>query len=184
MTTTTTTPTVLTDASLLSEILESPRAVRALEGLGLKTLGDVRAAGIDKVVGQRYIGDVTLEKLRAALGPQATPDKPAAPEPKWEEGMHPLYLHSPSRGFRFPLKRALSRHHPVSGETIEQTPLWVEFTEGEAKLTAYEWALKVHDGDEVKARRDVEAKTPWRIAAIEWLKARRSYERAFFIKTD
>lgn len=173
-----------TDATLLETIIPSRNVRKTLKGYGLNTVGDVRAKGIGIIRGLPGIGEVSLEALRVAVGVVA----PAAVEPatidSWEEGPFPLHLHSPHRGFQFPLKKARLLVDSAGG-TQEQSPLWVSFEEGEAKLTSREWFLKIHDGDEVKAERDVAAGKPWRLEALAWLRTRSSFRRGdFAVKTD
>lgn len=179
----------ITDDTSLEAIVASPRARAALAGAGFKTLGDVRKAKLSAVQKVKGVGLVTLDSLRDALkamGPQGaaatTPDVEAK-EPEWEEGAHDIHLHSPHRGFQFPLKKARRLIGP-GGEEIVQEPLWLEFRDGEARVTRRMWFMKVFDGDEVRVEEAIERNQPWRLLCIAWLRARRTHGRDFFIKTD
>jgi hypothetical protein len=177
-----TTATAARDATALSELVESPRALKALTDLGYKTLGDVRAKGIDALAGTKHVGQVTLDALAEALGPKDP--APPPPDGSWDEGPHPLHLHSPHAGFQFPLKKARRIFNPHSGALEEQAPLWVTFSDHEGALKAKDWFLRKFDGDEARADDAVAKGTPWRLDAVAWLKGRRTYKKDFFVKTD
>lgn len=179
----------VTDETALEVLVASPRALAALVGAGYKTLGDVRKAKLVKVEKVKGVGLVTLEGLRDALrgmgpaGAAATVQEPEKREETWEEGAHDVHLHSPHRGFQFPLKKA-RRLMSASGEETIQSPLWIEFDEGEARVSRRQWFLKVFDGDEVRVEEAVERGQPWRLLCVAWLRARRTHGRDFFVKTD
>lgn len=180
----------------LSRLIQSPSARATLFGAGIRTLADARAAGMERLLQIPDIGDGTLELLRGAL--EAPPEEPEpvkpkgdAPAPKTkkpaghvEEGPHPILLHSPYREYRFPLKKTRRTFNAATGEHTDETPLWVEFYDGAGKITALEWALRRHKGDEDRARADVENKVPWRVECATWLRARNGFPRDFAILGD
>lgn len=169
----------------IAEIVASPRAAKALRDAGFATLADVKTKGVGAAAQVALVGEVTVQALIEALGPQME----QAPEPTAiEEGPHPLHLHSPPGGCTaFPLKKAKRVYNPTTGTSEEQETLWLEFENGEAKLTSRMWFLRVHDGDEAKADADVKAGTPWRQQAAAWLRARRNFGKpanGFWLKSD
>ncbi len=168
-------------------LIESPGARAHLAANGILTLADARAMGLEKILAIPDIGDGTVEILRQALeaSPAAPPKAAARPNEKAvEEGMHPVLLHSPHAAYRFPLKKAKRLFEPSSGTSILQMPLWVEFEDHTARITAMAWFMRLHDGDEDKSRAAVEAKTPWRVACVAWLRARNGFPRDFAILGD
>lgn len=194
---TTTKPDAKMGREELSRLIQSPSARAVLTGAGIRTLADAKAAGMEALAQIPGIGDGTLELLRGAL--VEVPPPPEAPEPgakagekpkpyknirPTEEGPHPLLLHSPHREYRFPLKKARRNHNVVTGEVTDEVPLWVEFFDGHAQITALEWALRRHRGDEDKARADVANKAPWRVECAEWLRSRNGFPRDFAIQGD
>ena len=90
-----TTATKMADDTRISEIVTGPRAVKHLEAAGIGSLGDLRAKGMEVVFTTKYVGQVAIRELQAAIGPQekrpvATPS--SDPLSEMEEGSHPINL--------------------------------------------------------------------------------------------
>lgn len=189
---------VITLATPLSELLESPRVLKTLAAAEILTIGDVHKLGLPALAKLNNVGEVTLRTLGEALAslapkdlPKAPPRPPVAPrEPDVEEGPHPIHLQSPWGGFRFPMRRALRRIHPVTGETETDASVFVEF-EGQpgegsvARVSKLMWFLKKLNGDRLAAEQAADdASRPWRAECAAWLRTRRAYKRDFYILSD
>ena len=186
---TTTKPDATKGREGLSRLIQSPSARATLAAAGIRTLEDAKAAGMERLALIPDIGDGTLELLRGALEEVPPPPSAAAPKPKknirdTEEGPHPLLLHSPHREYRFPLKKARRNHNVVTGEVSDEVPLWVEFADGQARITAFMWFMRQTRGDEDASRALIEKKAPWRVECAAWLRARNGFPRDFAIQGD
>lgn len=185
----TTTTTKLPDETLIHEIVTSPRAVKHLEAAGFNTLGDVRARGVEQTVRLRYVGQVSIEELKRAIGPQGAPE-PVEPEddgPEFEEGGQPLHLErTPTGPARISFLPAHKVEAPGGGYKM-QTPVFIEFDlrSGRAKVTQRMYWLRRFNRDEERVRLAIEEGHPWRQDCADMLRREfRSHGTGFIVLSD
>lgn len=161
----------------LSDVVESPRAIKALAGAGLTTLGDVAVRGLGCLGGIKHVGEATRSLIVRAIGPL-----PEAPEDndEIEEGVHPLRLDGPISSMRISLLPT-HRHTSVGGVTQLDTPLYIEFQDGEATLTKKAWLTRIYERDRARVEAGMkDAALPWRRDAAAWLRSLDTHARAEF----
>lgn len=161
----------------LADVVQSPRALKALEAAGLKTLGDVAAKGLGTLQGLRHVGEATRVLIERALGPLPATEED---DDEIEEGAHPLHLESPIRSMRIALL-ATHRHVTGNGVTTLDRPLYIEFDDGSATLSKQAWLMRVYERDAVKVAEGMgNPGLPWRKAAAAWLRSLDTHTRGEF----
>ncbi len=163
---------------LVSEVVESPKARKALEKHGFKTLGDVAEKGVGSLHGLVGVGEATILLIEKALGP--IPVEVEEDDGKIEEGVHPVRLESPYAEFRILLHPSRKVLEPGGGYAIQES-LFIEFSGGEAALSKEAWLMREFARD--RERVAVAMKDPehaWRAKAIEWLRGKGSFQKGEF----
>jgi hypothetical protein len=185
-----TTATKIPDTTPISEIVSAPRAIKHLEAAGFNTLGDVRARGMEPVFKLRYVGQVSIEEIQRAIGPQDKPEpKPAADDSaaEFDEGSHPIHLERTPVG---PAKISWSPSRKVEspgGGFQLQAPLWIEFDErtGRATVTQRMYWMRFFNRDVARVNAAIEEGRPWRQACADMLRRDfRSHGHGFIVLTD
>lgn len=165
-------------ARALREVVESPRALAALEKHGFKTLGDVAAKGVGSLHGIVGVGEASIALIDRALGP--IPTEKSEEVLSIEEGPHALRLESPFPQFRILIVPAGRVTQPGGGYAIEES-LFVEFDRNQGALSKEAFLMRKFERDRQKVRDAMkDPKFPWRAEAVEWLKGRDSFRRHEF----
>jgi len=177
MTTITSPTTDLQDSVPLAQILTSAKAIKALEAAGIRTVGDVRKKALSELASMKGIGDSALAALRGV----GVPDKGEQVQTV-EESEHPIELRSPYPGYRIRILRGGAIFNGPSVQVLQ--PVFVGFTNGEAKMTRELWLTGKHERDAKKVKDEMlkpTSEAPWRVEACEWLKQRNAYRRHDFV---
>ena len=187
-----TTETKIPSETPISQIVSAPRAIKHLEAAGFNTLGDVRERGVQACFGLRFVGQVSIEEIQRAIGPQTEADAPPAPaaeddEPEFEEGTHPLILErTPTGPARISFHPSLKVESPGGGYRL-QAPLWIEFDlrTARAKVTQRMYWMRMFNRDEARVNAAIEEGRPWRQACADMLRSQfRSHGHGFIVLTD
>jgi hypothetical protein len=158
----------------ISELVASPRAVKALEKAGYITTDDVDGVPIENLAALPGVGQVSIEQLTRAGADPAPIDE----DGDWDEGPHPIHLDS----FADLRIRVTHSGEERRGKRVQIIPpVFLAFQGGRAKLTREQFMLARHDGDKVAAKAELRTDTPWRLDAIDWLKAKPGYKAGDFI---
>ncbi len=184
------TATKMADDTRIREIVTGPRAVKHLEAAGIGNLGELRAKGMAVVFQTKYVGEVAIRELKAAIGPQderpvADPDA-VDPLSEFEEGSHPLNLERLPGG---PARISWLPSHKVStggGAFGIQKHVWIEFDEhGSFKLTQRAYLMRKYNRNEERVIDAIEAKAPWRQECVDMIRGTfQAYGTGFIILTD
>jgi len=184
-----TTATKMADDTRISEIVTGPRAVKHLEAAGIGSLGDLRAKGMEVVFTTKYVGQVAIRELQAAIGPQekrpvATPS--SDPLSEMEEGSHPLNLERLPGG---PARISWLPSNKVStggGAYGIQKHVWIEFDEhGSFKLSQRAYLMRKYNRNEERVIDAIDQKAPWRQECVDMIRGTfQSYGTGFIILTD
>ena len=167
----------MTDERNLSEIIESPRAIKALERAGYKTVKDLDGVPMKELLVIKGVGQRTIELIE-----KIGLEQPAEEDPDFDEGPHPINLLSPHGRYGLIM---LHGDEIVSGRSRRVVPpLAIEFMDGRAQLKREKWFLFKFNRDKVEAEKAAAEEQPWRLDAIAWLKARANYNRTFHIMSD
>ena len=170
------------DARPLSEIVESPRAVKALAGAGFTTLGDVRQQGLRALQGVRWVGEASISLLAEALGPSLPEEDDDDAE--IEEGTHPLRLSSPYHSYEIKLLDSNRVPRPGGGHHV-QRPIYLKFVSGEAALTKsmYLTCRFDRDADRIDPAM-ADTRFRWRRDAAAYLATVSGFNRDFHLRSD
>ncbi len=169
------TATKIPDETAISEIVTAPRAAKHLVAAGYGTLGVVREKGMQEILSLRYVGRVSIEEIKAAIGPQETkPDPAATPddEPEFEEGTHPVHLErTPDGPSRLAWAPSNKVGQPGGGYRL-QKPMWVEFDprDGRATITQRMYWMRFFTRDESRVNEAIDREQPWRQACVEMVR--------------
>lgn len=174
-------PTLAPDvaARALSEVLDSPKAKKAAEKHGLKTLGDVvTRGGVGTLHGLAGFGEASIRLIEKAIGPAAVEHE--AMDEEIEEGVHPIRLESPYPEFRFVVIPSRKVTEPGGGYSIQENA-FVEFDRGDAVLTKNMFLLRKFNRDRAAVSEAMKKpEYPWRKEAVEWLRSMPSFVRGDF----
>jgi hypothetical protein len=169
-------------ATPLSKVVESPRAAKALEAAGFKTLGDVAEKGLDAARRTKFVGESSIALIAKAIGPQQ--DEPAADEGEIEEGVHDVRLESPYAEFKIGLRASGKVPEPGGGFAIAQ-PLYIEFSRGEGRLTKRMFLERILGRGQALETAMRDAAYKWRGQATDWLRQHGTHKRGEFrVLTD
>lgn len=174
------------DARPLSEIVESPRAVLALDGAGFKTLGDVRQHGLSALHDIRWVGEASIGFIAAALGPQLMEDEESrdGEDAEIEEGEHPIRIASPHTTYQIKLLDANRVDRQGGGYSLQRN-VFLKFEGGDAAMDKKMWLTLKFMRDEGKiASAMADARFPWRREACAYLKTVVGFGRDFHILGD
>lgn len=165
-------------ARLLKEVVESPRALAALDKHGLKTLGDVARVGVGSLHTLAGVGEATVSLLEKAIGPVEVEEDPQDAEV--EEGPHPLRMDSPYREFRMCVVPAGRVEQPGGGYALQES-IFIEFAAGEGALSKEQYLMRAlaRNRSAVAAAMKDPA-YPWRRDAARWLRSKDSFARGEF----
>lgn len=167
-------------STAIKDVVESPRAVKALAEAGYVTIDDLDGVPVESLATLKGVGQVTLDALlRAKNGPE--PEAPVE-EPQWDEGPHPIHLDSPVQELALRLTEAGEERQGRRVRVIN--PIFLEFKGGEAQLRRKDYLLAKYSGDRAAAKAESLTDAPWRLDAIRWLQAKPGYNKSFFILTD
>lgn len=173
------------DARPLSEIVEAPRAIRALRDAGFTTLGHVRLQGLSAIQAIRWVGETSVASIATALAPiLAEEEEEDAKASDLEEGVHDLHLASPHLGYKIKLLDS-NRVERAGGGFAVQRPVYIEFTEGEAVLKKEVWLLLKFDRNPEKITTALaDSKFAWRREALAYLQTVDGFNRDFHVRSD
>lgn len=170
------TATKIPDETAISEIVTAPRAVKHLVAAGYGTLGDVREKGIQEILRLKFVGRVSIEEIKAAIGPQhAEPDPADTPddgEPEFEEGSHPIHLERiPDGPGRVAWCASNKVGQPGGGYRL-QKPIWIEFDPktGRAEVTQRMYWMRFFSRDEARVNEAIDRGMPWRQSCVEMIR--------------
>lgn len=164
----------------ISEIVKSPRALKAITEAGYTTLADLEDISAETIASIPGVGPATLAELEAAWAPKA-PEETVDLD-SVEEGDHPILLSSPYGGYSVRLHEASEQR---DGRRIRvKLPEFLLFENGEAKLTKAKYALVLYPHDSTAQREFIKSSRPWRREAYEWLQDRMGYKAKRFIILD
>ncbi len=185
---TTATATKIPDETALGEIVSASRAVKHLTAAGYETLGHVRDRGMAGIYELKYVGQVSIEELLKAIGPQEIePEEIVDPEgAEFEESVHPLHLErTPSGPNRISWTPARKVGSPGGGHQV-QRPIWIEFDErGRFELSQKMYWMRVFNRDVARVNEAIEAEMPWRQKCVDMLRRDfRAYGNGFTILSD
>lgn len=158
-------------ATPLKDVVESPRAKKALEAAGLRTLGDVWERGIGSLHGMRNVGEASIGLIRKALG--LVEEKPSdLEETPIEEGVHPIRLECAYPEFRLQVCPAHRLTQPNGAWTLERE-VYIEFDRGHGTLSKRAWLMRKFNRDKALVEKGMAAPNlHWRAEAIAWLRSR------------
>lgn len=162
----------------LSEIVSSPRSVKALADAGYSTLADLEDVSAETIAAINGVGPATLAELQTAWAPEPTTIDFSAVE----EGPHPILLSSPYAGLSVRLHEATEER---DGKRVRvKLPAFLAFEKGEAKFTKASFAMVKHPHDKPAQRDFVNGDAPWRVEAHQWLRESSSFKAGRFIILD
>ena len=165
----------------IKDVVDSPRAIKALADAGYQTLEDVEGVSIEELSRLKGVGDVTVAALRKAG--ELPEDAPIDEDAAWDEGPHPIVIESPRDNLAIRVTRASEKQ--VGRRWVPINPIFLRLENGVGRLTRELYLLAKHNGDKRAAKAELSTSEPWRLDAIEWLKAKPSYKtREFIILTD
>jgi hypothetical protein len=162
-------------STALRDIVASPRAQAALKDAGYVTIDDLTGVPVSTLAAIKGVGQVTLKALEGAA---FAPDEPQV-EAVWEEGQHPIHLESPYQNLA--IRITDSETHMEGKRMRVVNPIFLRFENGEGRLTRDQYMLAKYRGDKSRAKAALNADEPWRIDAVEWLKAKPSHRAGNFI---
>jgi hypothetical protein len=167
-------------STAIASIVESPRAVKALEDAGYKTVEDLEGTAMSDLAGIKGVGQVTLETIRKQF---ESPVEEPVVEDEWEEGPHAIRLDSPYNNLA--LRITYGGTEQMGNRARPILPVFLRFEGGTASLTRKLYMLAKYQGNKVRARQALNDNEPWRVEAVEWLKNKPAFrERKFIILTD
>lgn len=176
--------TKIPDETPVKEIVSTPRAQKHLVAAGCVTLGDVRAKGISSLVGMRYVGDKTIDELRAAIGPQgpvaAAPSLSEEEEEEYEENGQPVIL-----------ERIPGGPSHISWVPARKTPMgiqesiFIEFSgKHRASVSARMFFMRKFRRVLAKVDSAIDNDRPWRNDCVALLRRSAHHRTGFIILTD
>lgn len=164
----------------IADLLTSKKAIKALASAGYTTTDDLVGVAQADLISIKGVGDVTLQRLQNALAP-APAIEPEIDE--WEESDEPIHLDGPNDSLAIRITHADEIRDGKRVRVIN--PHFLEFENGHARLTKKLYLLAKYLGDKSAAREALMRNEPWRLDAIEWLRAKPSYRAgSFIILTD
>lgn len=160
-------------ATPLADVVESPRALKALEAAGCKTLGDAAEKGYDALSRVRYVGESTLALIRRAVGP--LPEREPEDPGEIEEGSHPIRCECGYPAFKIRLAPAHRIVLPEGGYAVQE-PMYLEFDRGHAALDKRTYLMVIHRRDRTRVDEGMKnGNLPWRKDAADWLQSLNSF---------
>lgn len=172
----------VTDETKIGLVLSSTRNVAKLKAAGYATVGDLKDGSISEFQ-ELSIGDVTLEQIRDVLGDHLKPQ--AAESTVIEECDEDIHIISPSPGFSLQIVPGdIDRGSSGRGMRPIQ-PVYLVCERGRGRFTRRMWFLHLHGRGNMSAVEAAERDgDSWRVAAYEWLHARKSHGTNFRIMSD
>jgi len=177
------TATKIPDATPIQEIVTAQRPCKHLIAAGFVTLGDVRKKGLEAAFSTKYVGDSSLQELRAAIGPQGPVAATMAPsdEPEYEENGLPIILEQVPGG-----PSHISWTPARKTDEGVQKPIFVEFNgkQNSASISARMFFMRKFRRNEGKVDAAIDEGRPWRNECVTMLRRFSAHGIGFIILTD
>jgi len=166
-------------ATKLSEVLDSPRAAKALERAGFKTVGDLEGVALEAIAGLNGVGQRTLEQIQTVHQEPEKEDFGAV-----EEGGHDVHLLSPRPKYVIWVLRGDRILDPSRGTSRVMPPVLIQFRDGRGKITRDQYLARKYNRDAGLIAKHIEDKKPWRAECVEWLRSRVKHGREYTVMSD
>lgn len=171
------------DSTKISDLIESPNAVKALASRGITTIADLRVRTIEEVAAIPGIGNSTLDRIRELQVTEKSDPTAKSKALEVEESNAALVVISQHQEFALQVLNGDAERFGTRG-LRQIPPIYISCKGGRGKLTREEWFARKYNRNREKMIAAVTANEPWRKEAFVWLQSRKSYGRDFHVLTD
>lgn len=186
-----TTMTKIPDETPIAEVVSTLRAQRHLIAAGITTLGHVRKRGIGECIGIKYVGQKSVDELRAAIGVQGDTDgdtTTTAPDEEYEyeeNGLPVLVERTPSGPSFIAFTPANKIPGPGGAGYQVQKPIFIEFdAKGRASISARMYFMRKFRRNEERVDAAIDEGREWRNECVRTLRSFQTHGTGFIVLTD